>query len=138
MHRLLRNRVSAQQARERKKSYVQNLEQKARDQEQSITEMEQRIIKLERENVMLRSVRRSAATMISCGPNLAQMLDRLVFVPHRRLSAMWEHQVIKNMQQPMTAAGPAGSYGGMPGNSYNMMQQTAPAYGIPQPAYGGF
>jgi len=53
----LRNRVSAQQARERKKSYVQNLEQKARDQEQSITEMEQRIIKLERENVMLRSVR---------------------------------------------------------------------------------
>ena len=55
--RLLRNRVSAQQARERKKSYVQNLEQKARDQEQSLTEMEQRIIKLERENVMLRSVR---------------------------------------------------------------------------------
>ena len=36
---------------------MQNLEQKARDQEQSITEMEQRIIKLERENVMLRSVR---------------------------------------------------------------------------------
>lgn len=54
--RLLRNRVSAQQARERKKSYVSNLEQRAREQEQSITEMEQRVNKLERENAMLRSV----------------------------------------------------------------------------------
>lgn len=54
--RLLRNRVSAQQARERKKSYVSNLEQRAREQEQTITEMEQRVIKLERENAMLRSV----------------------------------------------------------------------------------
>ena len=54
--RLLRNRVSAQQARERKKSYVATLEEKARAQEQRLAEAEQRIKTLERENVMLRSV----------------------------------------------------------------------------------
>lgn len=48
--------MSAQQARERKKSYVSNLEQRAREQEQSISQMEQRVNKLERENTMLRSV----------------------------------------------------------------------------------
>ena len=35
--RLLRNRVSAQQARERKKSYVSNLEQQAKTHEQSVS-----------------------------------------------------------------------------------------------------
>ncbi len=54
--RLLRNRVSAQQARERKKSYVATLEDKARTQEQQLAEAQQRIKTLERENVMLRSV----------------------------------------------------------------------------------
>ena len=36
--RLLRNRVSAQQARERKKSYVSNLEQAAKGNEQTVTQ----------------------------------------------------------------------------------------------------
>lgn len=54
--RLLRNRVSAQQARERKKSYVQDLEQKCMNQDQKTVQMEQRIKILERENVMLRQV----------------------------------------------------------------------------------
>lgn len=54
--RLLRNRVSAQQARERKKSYVATLEEKCKTQEQRLAEAEQRIKTLERENVMLRSV----------------------------------------------------------------------------------
>ena len=36
MHRLLRNRVSAQQARERKKSYVSNLEAQAKKAEQMV------------------------------------------------------------------------------------------------------
>ena len=35
-HRLLRNRVSAQQARERKKSYVSNLEGQAKKSEQMV------------------------------------------------------------------------------------------------------
>jgi transcription factor HY5 len=56
LKRLLRNRVSAQQARERKKSYVATLEEKARLQEQRLAEAEQRIKTLERENIMLRSV----------------------------------------------------------------------------------
>ncbi len=48
--------MSAQQARERKKSYVATLEEKARLQEQRLAEAEQRIKTLERENIMLRSV----------------------------------------------------------------------------------
>ncbi len=52
--RLLRNRVSAQQARERKKSYVATIEEKCQDQEQRIAEQQQRLNTLERENVMLR------------------------------------------------------------------------------------
>ena len=54
--RLLRNRVSAQQARERKKSYVATLEEKCKAQSQRLEEAEQRIKTLERESVMLRSV----------------------------------------------------------------------------------
>ena len=54
--RLLRNRVSAQQARERKKSYVHTLESKAQQQEEMVAQLEQRVKVLERENVMLRSV----------------------------------------------------------------------------------
>ena len=48
--------MSAQQARERKKSYVQDLEAKGKGQEQQIGQLEARIKVLERENVMLRSV----------------------------------------------------------------------------------
>ena len=40
--RLLRNRVSAQQARERKKSYVSTLESKSGEQDQRITQLAQR------------------------------------------------------------------------------------------------
>jgi transcription factor HY5 len=56
LKRLLRNRVSAQQARERKKSYVSNLETKAKEMETQLEQKEQRIKTLERENVMLRQV----------------------------------------------------------------------------------
>ena len=56
LKRLLRNRVSAQQARERKKAYLASLEhteaQKARD----LHELENRVATLERENQMLRQV----------------------------------------------------------------------------------
>lgn len=56
LKRLLRNRVSAQQARERKKSYVTTLEEKCQDQEQRLAQQQQYKNTLERENVMLRSV----------------------------------------------------------------------------------
>eukprot|EP00894_Picocystis_sp_ML_P001285 jgi/Pico_ML_1/51802/g2649.t1 len=51
--RLLRNRVSAQQARERKKYYVSNLEKKAKDLEEKVSQMEARINKLEHRNQAL-------------------------------------------------------------------------------------
>lgn len=56
MCRLLRNRVSAQQARERKKSYVSSLEDRAKELESQISNYEQKVNKLEKENGMLRNV----------------------------------------------------------------------------------
>lgn len=54
--RLLRNRVSAQQARERKKSYVSTIEEKVNDQDTQLAQLRQRVQTLERENGMLRQV----------------------------------------------------------------------------------
>ena len=56
LKRLLRNRVSAQQARERKKAYMSTLEDERRAMEAKTSELEARINTLERENFMLRQV----------------------------------------------------------------------------------
>lgn len=56
LKRLLRNRVSAQQARERKKTFVANLEAKNKLQEQQMLAMQEQVKKLERDNMMLRQV----------------------------------------------------------------------------------
>ncbi|RWV89627.1 hypothetical protein GW17_00048222 [Ensete ventricosum] len=52
--RLLRNRVSAQQARERKKAYLNDLEAKVKDLEAKNSELEERMSTLQNENTMLR------------------------------------------------------------------------------------
>lgn len=54
--RLLRNRVSAQQARERKKAYLNDLETKVKDLEKKNSELEERLSTLQNENQMLRHV----------------------------------------------------------------------------------
>ncbi|KAL1359521.1 transcription factor HY5-like isoform X6 [Arachis duranensis] len=54
LKRLLRNRVSAQQARERKKVYVNDLESRAKDLEDKNSNLEERISTLINENTMLR------------------------------------------------------------------------------------
>ncbi|TKY66118.1 Transcription factor HY5 [Spatholobus suberectus] len=54
--RLLRNRVSAQQARERKKVYVNDLESRAKELEDKNIKLEERISTLINENTMLRKV----------------------------------------------------------------------------------
>lgn len=56
LKRLLRNRVSAQQARERKKAYLSSLEQQEDEKERRMNELENRVRILERENQMLRQV----------------------------------------------------------------------------------
>lgn len=58
LKRLLRNRVSAQQARERKKAYLTELEAKAKDLELRNAELEQRVSTLQNENNTLRQVPR--------------------------------------------------------------------------------
>lgn len=60
LKRLLRNRVSAQQARERKKAYMSTLEDERRAFQAKMTEMEAKINTLERENFMLRQVVKNA------------------------------------------------------------------------------
>lgn len=56
LFRLLRNRVSAQQARERKKAYLSDLETKVKDLENKNSELEERLSTLLNENQMLRHV----------------------------------------------------------------------------------
>ncbi|RWW28181.1 hypothetical protein GW17_00007356 [Ensete ventricosum] len=54
--RMLRNRVSAQQARERKKAYLNDLEATVKDLEGRNSELEERMSTLQNENNMLRQV----------------------------------------------------------------------------------
>ncbi|KAK4745575.1 hypothetical protein SAY87_011887 [Trapa incisa] len=56
LKRLLRNRVSAQQARERKKVYVNDLEARARELQDSNSKLEEKISTLINENTMLRKI----------------------------------------------------------------------------------
>lgn len=56
LKRLLRNRVSAQQARERKKAYLTELEAKAKGLELRNAELEQRVSTLQNENNTLRQI----------------------------------------------------------------------------------
>lgn len=56
MFRLLRNRVSAQQARERKKAYLSELEVRVKDLEKKNSELDERLSTLQNENNMLRQV----------------------------------------------------------------------------------
>ncbi|PSS11146.1 Transcription factor like [Actinidia chinensis var. chinensis] len=56
LKRLLRNRVSAQQARERKKAYLTELEARVKDLEKKNGELEERLSTLQNENKMLRHI----------------------------------------------------------------------------------
>ncbi|XWS16983.1 hypothetical protein CRYUN_Cryun33cG0028500 [Craigia yunnanensis] len=56
LKRLLRNRVSAQQARERKKAYLNELETSVKDLEKKNSELEERLSTLQNENQMLRQI----------------------------------------------------------------------------------
>ncbi|KAJ9699991.1 hypothetical protein PVL29_005706 [Vitis rotundifolia] len=56
LKRLLRNRVSAQQARERKKVYVNDLESRAQELQDRNSKLEEKISTLVNENTMLRKV----------------------------------------------------------------------------------
>ncbi|XP_030951444.1 transcription factor HY5 [Quercus lobata] len=56
LKRLLRNRVSAQQARERKKAYLSDLETKVKELEKKNSELEERLSTLQNENQMLRHI----------------------------------------------------------------------------------
>lgn len=61
MKRLLRNRVSAQQARERKKAYLSDLEARTKELEQKNAELDEKVSTLQQENTMLRKIIRSTA-----------------------------------------------------------------------------
>ncbi|KAE8056392.1 hypothetical protein FH972_013170 [Carpinus fangiana] len=56
LKRLLRNRVSAQQARERKKAYLNDLETRVKELEKKNSELEERLSTLQNENQMLRHI----------------------------------------------------------------------------------
>ncbi|KAL8158512.1 hypothetical protein V2J09_000049 [Rumex salicifolius] len=62
LKRLLRNRVSAQQARERKKTYLVELEGRVKDLEKRNSELDERLSTLQNENQMLRHSSITTAT----------------------------------------------------------------------------
>ena len=73
LRRLLRNRVSAQQARERKKTYLKEIENHTSMLEASVAALEQRVQSLERENAMLRQLlKSSSATAGGAGSSALQ------------------------------------------------------------------
>ena len=59
MRRLLRNRVSAQLARERKKQHAMAVETRAQELEGKASALQARVVTLERENSSLRQARAS-------------------------------------------------------------------------------
>lgn len=61
LKRLLRNRVSAQQARERKKVYMSDLEVRSQELERRNAELEEKLSTLQRENFMLRQIVKNTA-----------------------------------------------------------------------------
>lgn len=63
---MLRNRVSAQQARERKKAYLIDLEVRVKELETKNAELEERLSTLQNENQMLRQVQVSLAGVQYC------------------------------------------------------------------------
>uniref|UniRef100_A0ACD5Z649 Uncharacterized protein n=1 Tax=Avena sativa TaxID=4498 RepID=A0ACD5Z649_AVESA len=71
LKRLLRNRVSAQQARERKKAYLGDLEVKVKDLEKKNSELEERHSTLQNENQMLRQILKNT-TVSRRGPGEGQ------------------------------------------------------------------
>lgn len=66
LKRLLRNRVSAQQARERKKAYLSTLETHTKEVEDKMAALEHRVATLERENYMLRQVVKTTTLKEPC------------------------------------------------------------------------
>ncbi len=60
MRRLLRNRASAQQARERKKHFMNGIEGRAKELDDCVLSLESRVSVLERENATLRALIKTA------------------------------------------------------------------------------
>ncbi|KAK7286811.1 hypothetical protein RJT34_22074 [Clitoria ternatea] len=75
LKRLLRNRVSAQQARERKKVYVNDLESRAKELQDKNAILEERISTLTNENTMLRKVLMNARPKVD--DSIEQKQDQL-------------------------------------------------------------
>ncbi|KAL2651717.1 hypothetical protein R1flu_019845 [Riccia fluitans] len=73
LKRLLRNRVSAQQARERKKAYLSDLEVRSKELQQRNEELEEKVSTLQRENYMLRQIVKNTALKKSGGEGPAGM-----------------------------------------------------------------
>ncbi|XP_042419804.1 transcription factor HY5-like [Zingiber officinale] len=75
LKRLLRNRVSAQQARERKKAHLSELEAKANDLESRNSELEERLSTLQNENKMLRQILKNTTSNRKASSTGASSID---------------------------------------------------------------
>lgn len=78
-NRLLRNRVSAQQARERKKAYLIDLETRVNDLEKKNSALEERLSTLQNENQMLRHVCHISVTISTSFCSSMSIMSHLAF-----------------------------------------------------------
>ncbi|GER32577.1 BZIP transcription factor [Striga asiatica] len=85
--RLLRNRVSAQQARERKKQYLIDLEARVKELETNNTELGERVSTLQKENQMLRQILKNTTSSSQEGRNWYQQSVRFAMPPGRQDAA---------------------------------------------------
>uniref|UniRef100_J3LAP9 Transcription factor HY5 n=1 Tax=Oryza brachyantha TaxID=4533 RepID=J3LAP9_ORYBR len=92
LKRLLRNRVSAQQARERKKAYLNDLEVKVKELEKKNSELEERFSTLQNENQMLRQILKNT-TVSRRGPGSSATGEGYYHVIERINVSFWLDQV---------------------------------------------
>ncbi|GJN38759.1 hypothetical protein PR202_gb27828 [Eleusine coracana subsp. coracana] len=107
LKRLLRNRVSAQQARERKKAYLSELEVKVKDLEKRNSELEERLSTLQNENQMLRQVLKNT-TVNRRGPGvgLLRRLERYTTLNRSPVNSKMDERSPETLRVPANSPVP--------------------------------
>ena len=88
--RLLRNRVSAQQARERKKAYLQNLERQSKLQQARNAELEDRNRTLEMEVSTLRALLNSYMGSSGLSGNMDEIVSEVTGIVTKRMADFYQ------------------------------------------------
>ena len=117
MDRLLRNRVSAQQARERKKAYLANLEQQTKIQQMRTAQLEDRNKTLEMEVMTLRALLKTYMGNAGSAPGEGKSFDEVVSQVTQIVSDKMVEWHRQNQQRMMALPHGAGGIVGYRGHA---------------------